>query len=58
LQPNSPELISQEEEPFKIEIVVPENKEAEEPEQQQGKNDEGDDDEEYSPLSALENEKL
>jgi hypothetical protein len=58
LQPNSPQLISQEEEPFKIEIVVPENKEAEELEQQQGKNDEGDDDEEYSPLSDLENEKL
>jgi hypothetical protein len=54
---------SQEEEPFEMEIVVPESPEAqdapaEEPEQQQVEDDEDDDDEEYYPLSDSESEKL
>jgi hypothetical protein len=52
-----------EEEPFEIEIVVPESPEAqdtptEEPEQQPIEDDEDDDDEVYSPLSDSESEKL
>jgi hypothetical protein len=57
--------MSQEEEPFDIEIVVPESLEyqdapTEEHEQQQVNDDdnEDDDDEEYSPLSDSEGEKL
>jgi hypothetical protein len=62
-QHDSPQLVSQEEEPFEIEIVGPESPEAqdtptEEPEQQQVEEDEDGDDEEYSPLSDSENEKL
>jgi hypothetical protein len=61
-QHDSPQLVSQEEEPFEIEIVVPESPEAqdasaEEPEQQQVEEDEDGDDEEYSPLCDMENEK-
>jgi hypothetical protein len=60
---DSPQLVPQEDEPFEIEIVVPESPEAmdapiEEPEQQQVKEGEDRDDEEYSPLSDSGNEKL
>jgi hypothetical protein len=59
LQHDSPQLVSQEE-PFEIEIVVPESPEAqdtlvEEPKQQPVEDDE---DEVYSLLSDLEREKL
>jgi hypothetical protein len=64
-QHDLPQLMSQEEEPFDIEIVVPESLEyqdapTEEHEQQQVNDDdnEDDDDEEYSPLSDSEGEKL
>jgi hypothetical protein len=57
--------MSQKEESFEIQIVVPKNPEAqgaptEEPEQQQINDDdnEDDDDEEYSPLSDSKGEKL
>jgi hypothetical protein len=61
LQPDSPQLVPQEE-PFEIEIVVHDSPEAqdapvEEPEQK-GKDDEDDDEEEYSTLSDSESDKL
>jgi hypothetical protein len=62
-QHDSPQLVSQEQEPFEIEIVVPESPEAkdspaEEPEQQQAKDDGDDDDKEYYSLSDSESKKL
>jgi hypothetical protein len=62
-QHDSPQLVPQEEEPFEFKIVVHESPEAqdasaEKPEQQPVEEDEDGDDEEYSPLSDSENEKL
>jgi hypothetical protein len=63
MQHNSPQHVPQEEEPFEIELVVPNSLAAqgtpdEEEEQQQQDHDEDKDDEEYSPLSNTEGEKL
>jgi hypothetical protein len=62
-QPDSPQLIPHDEEHFEIEIMVPERPKAqdalaEQPKQQQGEGAEEDDDDEYAPLSDLENEKF
>jgi hypothetical protein len=64
-QPNAPQHVSQEEESFEIELVVPESPAAqgataeEQPQQQQDHNNTNNEDyEEYSPLSDIEFEKM